>query len=399
VTLHPIMVKWYLVDKPGSREFNVSTSDRITSLDPAVAYDYFSQEIIDQVFDTLIKYEPDTTKLIPGLAEQVPTVANGLVSADGKNYTYVLRAGLTFSDGSALNATVVKRALDRAIRLDDPGGAAFLLYDTGMLGRNKTNANNSRPGAIEVHPDDRTITFHLSAPVAFFNDLMAFWVSAPVPWNYDQTKAQADAVGKVVGSGPYKLTGYVPNQQFVLTRNSLYAPVMSAVYANFGYPQIPIEDKVTINQRSSSTALAQDLQATPKLADIVYRTLTPEDTATLQSQQSTLGIAVKIAASPFIRYLVFNLKAGSSVAIPDVRVRQAIAYSVDRAVIDRDVFAGNVEPLYSMVPPGFSFTSPYSNPVFQTQYGDSKCASAAAIWTQLGFAAAFGSSNLVAREE
>ena len=399
VTLHPIMIKWYLVDKPGSAEFNVSTTDRITSLDPALAYDYFSTEIVDQIFDTLIKYEPDTTRLIPGLAEQVPTVANGLVSADGKNYTYVLRAGLTFSDGTPLNATVVKRALDRAIRLDDPGGAAFLLYDTGKLGRVQTNGNNSRPGAIEVQPDDRTITFHLSDPVAFFNDLMAFWVSAPVPWNYDQTKAQADAVGSVIGSGPYKLTGYVPNQQFVLSRNLLYTPVMGSVYASFGYPQVPIEDKVTINQRSTSTALTQDMEATPKLADVVYRTLTPEDLADLQTRQSTLGITVKIASSPFIRYLVFNLKADSGVAILDLRVRQAIAYSVDRAVIDRDVFAGNVDPLYSMVPPGFSFTAPYSQPVFQSQYGDLRCASANAIWTQLGFAAAFGSSNLVAREE
>ena len=153
VVLHPIMFKWFIVDKPNSREFNASTTDDITSLDPALAYDYFSIELVNQIFDTLITYEPVTSNLMPSLATQVPTIANGGVSADGKNYTYVLRPGLVFSDGTALNATVVKRSLDRTIRLNDPGGAAFLLWDSGKLGRDATNGNNTPVGAIEVHPD------------------------------------------------------------------------------------------------------------------------------------------------------------------------------------------------------------------------------------------------------
>ena len=396
VVLHPIMFKWFIVDKPGSSEFNVSTTDDITSLDPALAYDFFSIELVNQIFDTLITYEPVTSNLVPSLATQVPTVANGGVSADGKNYTYVLKPGLHFSDGTALNATVVKRALDRTIRLNDPGGAAFLLWDSGKLGRDEANGNNTPVGAIEVMPDDLTITFHLSAPVAFFNDIIAFSVSSIVPWNYDQNQAQPDAVGSVIGSGPYNLTAYTPDQQFVLQRNVLYNT--PTLYQSFGYPVIPVEDKVTINLRLTSTALTQDLQASPKLTDVIYRTLSPEDLATLESQKAGLGITVNIATSPFIRYLVFNVQPNNPVAITDVRVRQAIAYSVDRAVIDRDVFANNVEPLYSLVPPGFSFSAPYYKPVFQTSYGDAKCASANAIWTQLGYAADFGPRHLVARD-
>lgn len=395
VILHPIMVKWYIVDKPNSLEFSVSTTDDITTLDPQAAYDYFSDEIVDQIFDTLIRYEPGTTKLLAGLAREVPTIANGFVSADGKNYTYRLRSGLTFSDGTALNATVVKRAIDRAIRIDDPGGAAFLLYDTGKLGRDPANGNNSRVGAIEVAPNNLDITFHLSAPVAFFNDLMAFWVAAPVPWNYNQNGAQPDAVGSVIGSGPYRLTGYTPNQQFVLERNPTYHS--PAIYASFGIPIIPVEDKVTINLRQSSTALKNDLSVTPKLADVVYRTLTPEDLASLQADATTLGIKVDIDPSPFIRYLVFNLKPDSAARITDLRVRQAIAYSVDRQAIDRDVFDGNVDPLYSLVPPGFSFTAPYYEPVFQTRYGDGKCPEANALWSQIGFFI-FGERVFVARD-
>ncbi len=395
VELHPISFKWFIVDKPNSAVLNASTTDDITSLDPALAYDYFSIELVNQIFDTLLVYEPVQARLMPGLATTVPTIANGLVSADGRNYTYNLRPGLTFSDGSDLNASVVKRSIDRAIRLNDPGGAAFLLYDTGKLGREATNGNNTRVGAITVAANDLDITFHLSAPVAFFNDLIGFSVAAPVPWDYNQNAAQPDAVGSVRGSGPYRLTGYTGNQQFILSRNPTYHT--PALYASFGIPSIPVEDTVTINLRQSSTALKNDLSVSPKLADVVYRSISPEDLADLQSQATTLGITVEVAQSPFIRYLVFNVSPTSTAAIRDLRVRQAIAYSVDRQAIDRDVFNGNVEPLYSLVPPGFSFSAPHYQPVFQTEYGDHNCAAANNILSTLGFSM-FVFRDLVARD-
>lgn len=391
VVLHPISFKWFIIDKPTSREINGSTIDHITYLDPMSAYDYFSIELVNQIFDTLLVYEPNTVTLMPGLAEQVPTFANGGISPDGLNYTYRLRPNIRFSDGSALNATVVKRSIDRAIRINDPNGPAFLLYDTGKLGRDAANGNNSRAAAIEVAPGDRTITFHLSAPVPFFNDLMAFSVSAPVPWNYDQTGRQPDTVGSVIGSGPYNLTQHVPDQQFVLERNLQYHS--PALYSSFGIPVIPVEDKVTINIRSSSTALKNDLTVSPKLADVVYRTLNVEDLRDLTAQATALGIQVDTSTSPFIRYLVFNANI-----ITDVRVRRAIAYSVDRQAIDSVVFDGNVDALYSLVPPGFPFSAPYHLPVFQTSYGDAKCTEANAIWAQLGFTVSFSTRDLIGRD-
>src|SRR5207247_1348117 len=81
---------------------NVRTTDRIKSLDPAYAYDYFSIEIINQIFDTLLVYSPTDTTLLPGIATTVPTVANGLVSPDLKTWTYPLKSGVTFSDGTVL---------------------------------------------------------------------------------------------------------------------------------------------------------------------------------------------------------------------------------------------------------------------------------------------------------
>ena len=71
---------------------------------------------------------------------------------------------------------------------------------------------------------------------------------------------------------------------------------------------------------------------------------------------------------------------------------------MDRQAIDRDVFDGNVEPLYSLIPPGFPFSAPYSQPVFQPKYGDHNCPAANTVWSALGFAAGFGFRELVARD-
>ena len=378
VVLHPVSFKWFIVNKPGATELNASTTDTIVTLDPASAYDYFSTEVIWNVFDNLIVYDPWTTELRPGLATQIPTIANGGVSADGMNYTYHLRQGIKFSDNTDLNATVVKRSIDRVIRLDLAGSAAFLLYDVGALTANHLGGSDTAAGTITVAPNNLDITFHLKRPVSFFNDLMAFTVSAPVPWWYDQAGEQPSTVPNVVGSGPYKLTQHVQDQLVVFDRNQYY--YARDLYANIPVnpiPQIPIMERVTLNIRGSggAAALKQDIET--KAVDVAYRTLTPTDLTDLQTRQTTLGIKVDIGASPQIRYLVFNVNK-----IPDVRIRQAIAYSVNRANIRSIVFNGQVNPLYSMVPPSF----PYQSPVFQAKYGAApQCTQANALLNTAGY--------------
>lgn len=371
VELHPVVFKWSIIGKAGVSQLNASTSDKIISLDPASAYDFFSIEVINQVFDTLLVYEPVTSKLMPGLATQIPTVANGGITNGGKTFTYHLRPGVTFSDGSALDSSVVKRSIDRAIRLDLPASAAFLLYDVGALRADHKGGNNTAAGTITT-PDPLTVQFNLTQPVSFFNQLMAFSVAAPVPSTYSQTGEQPSTVGNVIGTGPYKMTQHTVNQLVVLQKNPTY--YNPALYASFGIPTIPVMNQVNINIRSSSTILKQDIET--KGVDVVFRTLTPTDLTDLQNRATTLGITVKLGASPQIRYLVINQNT-----ITDKRVRQAIAYSVNRADINRIVFNNQVTGLYSMVPPAM----PFASPVFQGAYGDANCSAANALLAKIGY--------------
>src|SRR5437879_8309034 len=155
VFLHPVAFRYFFMSNTNNpNTLNVGTTDRIKSLDPAYAYDYYSIEVINQIFDTLLVYSPTNSTLLPGLATEVPTVANGGITPDAKNYTYHLRQGVTFTDGSAFNATVMKWSIERAMGLGDPGpkpcpdptcnpyygggnyigSAGFLLFDSGNLG-------------------------------------------------------------------------------------------------------------------------------------------------------------------------------------------------------------------------------------------------------------------------
>jgi len=375
VFLHPVSVKWFVMNKTGATAITGGTTDSITSMDPASAYDYFSIEMINQLFDTLLVYDTQATTLVPGLATVVPTVANGGISTDGMTFTYHLRPNVKFADGTDFNSTVMKWSIDRAIKLNIPGSAAFLLYDVGALGRSQANGNNTPVGAITT-PDPATIVFHLSRPVGFFNGLMAFSVSAPVSMKaYNNTGQQLDAVGKVVGTGPYNLTSYTPSQQVIMTANPNY--YQPGLYAARGIPRIPVLNQVTLTLSYTAQTLKQAIET--HAIDVAYRSLLPADILDLKNRATSLNLKVDIGTNPRIRYLVFNVHTAP---FNDVRLRQAIAYAVDRQVINTTVFGGLSVPIYSMVPAAM----PYSLPVFQTVYGSSpNLAQAKSLLAQLGY--------------
>lgn len=290
VYLHPVVFKYFTMSRPGSTQLNVGTTDSVVCLDPACAYDYFSIEVINQVFDTLLVYAPNSTTLLPGLASQVPTVANGGISTDEMNYTYHLRQGVKFTDGTPFNATVMKWSIERVIALGDSfspnydaakygTSAAFLMFDVGKLGNNTwTTQTNDRIIIIDPY----TIRFHLSSRVSFFNDLMAFSVSAPVSMSaYSKTSGQPDApTSKIVGTGPYLVSSYTPGQFITLTNNPSY--YNAGVYSSYGIPSIPVLTKIVISFSSDALGLKNALLSGQ--IDMAYRTLNPQDVTALSRQ-------------------------------------------------------------------------------------------------------------------
>lgn len=107
-----------------------AADDEALSLDPAQAEPGESGEsVIFQVYERLIEFSPEGPDLIAGLAAEVPSDDNGLISDDGLTYTFPIREGVTFHDGSPLSADDVKYSWDRVLEMDLPEGNAGLLAD------------------------------------------------------------------------------------------------------------------------------------------------------------------------------------------------------------------------------------------------------------------------------
>src|SRR5687768_13960510 len=104
--------------------------DEPTTLDPAqVEPGEGGETVILQVYERLLEFGPSGPELVPALATEVPTAENGGISADGLTYTFRIREGVKFHDGSDLTAEDVKFSWDRAMTMDLPEGNADMLID------------------------------------------------------------------------------------------------------------------------------------------------------------------------------------------------------------------------------------------------------------------------------
>ncbi|HSR44121.1 MAG TPA: ABC transporter substrate-binding protein [Acidimicrobiia bacterium] len=116
------------VSNPGV--FVHAADDEPTTLDPAqVEPGEGGETMILQVYERLVEIAPDGPDLVPSLSTEVPSVENGLISADGLTFTFPIREGVVFHDGSPLTADDVKYSWDRVMTMDLPESAADLLID------------------------------------------------------------------------------------------------------------------------------------------------------------------------------------------------------------------------------------------------------------------------------
>src|SRR5262245_37266029 len=173
--------------------------DDVTTLDPAIGYDWQNWSMIKSLFDGLMDYKPGTTELVPDLAESYE-ITNG-----GKTFTFKLRPGVKFTNGRELTAEDVKYSIDRVRdpATQSPGAGFFGSIDT-----------------ITV-VDPLTIKFDLSRPDATFLHVMAINFAHVVP-KEEVEKYGADFGHHPVGSGAFKMTDWTLGQRLVLEKNPDY---------------------------------------------------------------------------------------------------------------------------------------------------------------------------------
>ncbi len=295
---------------PAKATLVVGTTDKVQStLDPADAYDYFGGNTIFNIMEGLVNYEPGTDKVIPWLA------TSWQISSDGLTYTFVLRQGVKFHDGSDLDSSVVKFSLDRAIKLN--GDPSFLLSDAV---------------ASVSAPDKFTVVIKLKEPWSAFMSVVGFTVSFAVsPKTLADKFVDPTALGPA-GTGPYRLTRFVKDDVIELRAFEGY------------WGTKPKTSTVIIKYYKDETGLRLAIETGE--IDVAYRSLGPTD---LDSLRKNDKVQVLSNPSPVIRYLVLNQKRAP---LNNTNVRRAIAAALDRAPIVNKVFQGTVSPLYSMIPIG-----------------------------------------------
>jgi ABC-type transport system substrate-binding protein len=248
----------------------IGTTDVVNSLDANDAYSTHDWEIIKNTGVPLLKYTPGTADLIPGTAEALPTVSD-----DGLSYTFKLKKGLTFADGTPLTAKDYVTSWNRINKLEGQVSGLVQLYVKD----------------VEA-PDDLTVVYHLTNSFGFFPSLAAtapFVVTNPKEFPADKIVQFPD---KLDGTGPYRMVSYKSGEQLVLEANPKY----------FGADKPKIKN-VIIRYIKDATTLGNAVETGQ--IDIAWRVVGPVEAVRLQKVE---GLTVDTVNAPALRYLVFNHK-------------------------------------------------------------------------------------------
>jgi peptide/nickel transport system substrate-binding protein len=330
----------------------LGTTDTVTALDPAGSYDLGSSTLEYNLYQTLLTVPPNSTKI-------VGDAAKSCTYNDPKTLTCTLNPGEKFSNGDALTSADVKYSFERAIQIQDPNGAAIYL-----LGSITSTAKNGKvtlnKGAIET-PNDTTVVFHLDHPDTTFQYVLTYPGAAAI---VDQDVFPADKKlpdDQAIGSGPYKLAQYKAGQQAVFELNP-----------NYSGPNQGKAPQVFVKYYTEPSALKLAVQNGE--VDVAWRSLAPTDISSLKNSGN---VTVATGKGAEIRYWVWNVGSGVG---KQLAVRQAAAQIFDRAAIAKDAYDNTVDPLYSIVPPGFGG----QKDSFKAQYGSPNVAKAKQILQKAG---------------
>ncbi len=191
----------------------VTYKDDVSTLDPAIGYDWQNWSMIKSLFNGLMDYKPGTTELIPDLAEKVD------LSDDGLTYTFKLRRGVKFHNGREVTAEDVKYSIERSVNPETQSpGQGFFASIAGF--DDMTSGKAKELSGITV-VDPYTIRIQLSRPDATFLHVMAINFSFVVP-REEVEKWGTDFGKHPVGTGAFRMTEWTLGQRVVFERNPDY---------------------------------------------------------------------------------------------------------------------------------------------------------------------------------
>lgn len=307
---------------------NVSETS-VEFIDPALNYDFIGWRLEFMTCARLLSY-PDKSgaagaRLIPEVARSMPTV-----SRNGLTYTFRLRPGFRFSDGSAVTAGSFRRAIERALSPKMQSPAASFAGDiagaSAVLGGKATT-----PSGVKVSGDRISITLQRPAPDFLSRIAMPFFCAIPENLPIDPSGVKA-----VPGAGPYYIAEFGRNRSILLRRNRFY-----------GGNRPQRWDEITITQNVA--VQTSYLQVRRGEIDLDLAGLPPGAHAELTRTYGINKGRYFVLPGLTIQYIALNT---SRPLFRDEKLRQAVAYAIDRTALMRLGGLNGGIPNDQILPPG-----------------------------------------------
>lgn len=287
-----------------------------TGLDPEAVINNTSGYVMSTIYDTLVRYKPGTTEVAPGVASKWD------VSPDGLTYTFHLRPGIKFSDGTPLDAKAVIWNVDRLLNKNNPQ----YIYNTGTVEGYIEFTYGDLASYRQI--DDNTVSFTFKNPSApFLNSLAMVWNGLVSP--AAAAKYGKDLRNHPIGSGPFVMREWQPRNQVVLDANPAYWAGKPKV-DHLIFKELPDAQAAVLALKRGEIQILGDV-STPTIPAIRSD---PGLELLTQPGLTVSGVAMPTEVAPF----------------NDRRVRQALNYAVDKEAINKALFNGLAATMTSPLP-------------------------------------------------
>ena len=272
------------------------------SLDPRIGIDAQSERIDELLFDALVKRDEHFNLQ--------PSLATGWDIPDPLTYVFHLRSGVHFHNGQPLTSRDVKWT-----------------FDSITNGTIRTAKASSYRFVDHIDaPDDATVIFHLKEPWASLLWNVSDGAIGIVPFG-----SKGEMTAHPIGSGPFRFVSAAQDKDVVIERNPDYWGSQAHV------------QRVLFNVIPDPTTRALELRKGS--ADVAINALTADTIVTLRRDSK---LHIEQAPGTILGYMAFNTR---DPILKDVRVRQAIAYAIDRQLLIRYLWRDQARPANSVLPP------------------------------------------------
>lgn len=287
-----------------------ATSTEPLGLDPAMVDDNDSGTVACNIYESLLRFKDENTEVEPSLAEKWD------ISDDGLVYTFYLRKGVKFHDGTPFNAEAVKFNFDRQTPENMVPKMSYAPLVLGDIEKTEV-------------VDEYTLRVTLKRQSTPFLNNMAMCFSAPIASPTALKKYNNSLMEHPVGTGPYKLVTWDRGQSLILTTNEDY------------WGQKPTVQNIVI--RIMKETSARVVAINNKEVDIINGL-----DANVVDQLKAGGTSIFEAEGNNVNYMVYNCRDGYLTA--DREVRKAIAQAINVPELTKSLYKDYADPAYSFFP-------------------------------------------------